>query len=356
MKLKNILCSFSVLGMLFCQCQTGLAEDVITVHKNSTLKTWQNFTNVEYTLVQSGPKLLFSDSPEMVYNSGLLYRDKAKGHVRLFFHHVNAMNSPKKLAVVLKHNNPKGLEYQILKKGLSNPDYYWLKAGKDAEGAYFDMEKRPEPVKKVSYSGHDELLSGKGLLLNPNQLVTGILDLDLKDDAELTVFMCEPNTDISLFNERIDVQPLDEQPLRGTFEKADWNYKVKDNIVLKKEDVKMLCLADRGNFTKGIDSTTGLPAENYGNYGVVYNVDFTVSGDNNVNFYFAPMGGYYAGYGILSHNGKQTLMALPGDRVYFGELGEEWLRIGNLEKGDYRFIWSPAGSSNLPVSLVWEGM
>ena len=32
-----------------------------------------------------GPKLLFSDSPEMVYETGILYRDTLQGEGRLFF-------------------------------------------------------------------------------------------------------------------------------------------------------------------------------------------------------------------------------------------------------------------------------
>lgn len=31
-------------------------------------------------------------------------------------------------------------------------------------------------------------------------------------------------------------------------------------------------------YAKGVDATTGLPAENYGNYGVIYKVNFTVAG------------------------------------------------------------------------------
>ena len=51
--------------------------------------------------VANGPKLLFSDSPETVYNNGILYRDKVEGDVRLFLHHVNGVAGKKKLAVMV---------------------------------------------------------------------------------------------------------------------------------------------------------------------------------------------------------------------------------------------------------------
>lgn len=55
--------------------------------------------------VANGPKLLFSDSPETVYNNGILYRDKVEGDVRLFLHHVNGVAGKKKLAVMLKNTD-----------------------------------------------------------------------------------------------------------------------------------------------------------------------------------------------------------------------------------------------------------
>ena len=68
------------------------------------------------------------------------------------------------------------------------------------------------------------------------------------------------------------------------------------------------------------------------------------------------MGGEFAGYGIFTQNGKSKLVAFPQDKTSLGELGEDWLELGKLAQGKYNFVWSPAGSSNLPIALVWEGM
>lgn len=349
--LKILLISF----LVFIQCATGYAKDVMVWHENSDDKTWHNLPEVAYTIEKSGPILLFSDSPEMVYKSGILYRDKVQGRVRLFFHHVNATNKLKKLAIVLKHESIRGLEYKIIKQGVCNPCYNWLKGGKDAEEQYFDLKQQPQKTVKLGFGRSAELLSGKGVMLEPNQLVTGIMDLEVAQEAEITVLMCEPLTDINLFNQRSSVEPMDEHPLRGTFRQADWHYTVTDELKLKKDEVKMMCLANSGYFAKGIDKSTGLPAENYGNYGVVYKVDFEIKDKQKLNFYFAPMGGEFAGYGLWTNKGKTTLVALPQDKTSLGERGEDWLELGRLSKGKYSFIWSPAGSSNLPIALVWEG-
>ncbi len=338
------------------QFQNAYAKDIMAWHENSDYKTWHNMPEVKYVMATSGPTLLFSDSPEMVYKTGILYRDKVQGRVRLFFHHVNATNSPKKLAIMLKHDNVRGISYSITKRGVCQPAYDWLKGGKDAEEQYFALQEQPQPLVKLGYGRSAELLNGKGMLLKPNQLVTGIIDLDISQEAEISVLMCEPQSDLELFNQRTEVEPMDEHPLRGTFAKADWSYKVNEDLKLAKKEAKILCLANSGCFAKGVDKTTGLPAENYGNYGVVYSVDFEVKNKQKVKFYFAPMGGEFAGYGIFTQNGKSKLVALPQDKTSLGELGEDWLELGKLAHGKYNFVWSPAGSSNLPIALVWEGM
>lgn len=359
MKLKSIKPYFNLILAVFltmAQCQNAFAKDIIAWHENSDYKTWHNMPEVKYILEQSGPTLLFSDSPEMVYKPGILYRDIVQGKVRLFFHHVNATSEPKKLAIMLKHNNVRGINYSITKRGVCQPAYNWLKGGKDAEEQYFDLKEQPKPSVKLYYGHSAELLNGNGILLEPNQLVTGIIDLEISKEAEISVLMCEPKSDLELFNQRTKVEPMDEHPLRGTFAKADWNVNVDENLTLAKNEAKILCLANSGHFAKGIDKTTGLPAENYGNYGVVYNVNFEVKGKQKVKFYFAPMGGEFAGYGIFTQKGKTKLVALPQDKTSLGELGEDWLELGQLSQGKYNFTWSPAGSSNLPIALVWEGM
>lgn len=358
MKMKSIKRCFSLIfaGCLaMLQIQSASAKDIMAWHENSDYKTWHNMPEVKYIVEKSGPTLLFSDSPEMVYKTGILYRDKVQGNVRLFFHHVNATASPKKLAIMLKHDNVRGISYSITKRGVCQPAYDWLKGGKDAEEQYFALQEQ-QPWVKLGYGRSAELLNGKGMMLEPNQLVTGIVDLEISKEAEISVLMCEPQSDLELFNQRTEVEPMDEHPLRGTFAKADWSYKVAEDLKLSKKEAKILCLANSGHFAKGVDKTTGLSAENYGNYGVVYSVDFEIKGKQKVKFYFAPMGGEFAGYGIFTRNGKKKLVALPQDKTSLGELGEDWLELGQLAQGKYNFVWSPAGSSNLPIALVWEGM
>ena len=61
------------------------------------------YEEAKVEIVEDGPTLLFSDSPEMVRATGIMYQDKVLGDARLFFHHVNDTDSLKKIAVVFRN-------------------------------------------------------------------------------------------------------------------------------------------------------------------------------------------------------------------------------------------------------------
>lgn len=350
MSLKKYLCVLAALGMLAAPVSAaerfttgqGLPEDAVDVTANAKLST-------------SGPTLIFSDSPEMVYNKGILYRDTLEGDVRIFFHHVNAMQGNKKLAILLKNNSMRPAEYTVTRRGIGDSSWYYMQDGKDSQKEYFGGEQSTEKG-KLGFSRTKELLTGRGFILQPDKLLTGTIDLHLDKPMEISVLMCEPMNDLELFNNDGPVLPMDEHPLRGTFKEADWQYKLAP-LNMDKDKTYMLELASAGQgFIRGVDATTGKDAEDYGNYGVIYTVDFELAAERGVRFSMNPLGGLFAGYGVLEHNGEQQLLALPEGRVAFGDNYDDMLELGMLAAGKYRFIWSPPGASNLPIRLYWEAM
>lgn len=305
----------------------------------------------------SGPTLLFSDSPETVYHNGILYRDTVEGDVRLFLHHVNGVDRTKKLAVLLRNKEHlRPVSYAIMRQGGWGLSNNYLNDGKLAEKQYFSKQE-PQPPQKLGFGSSRELLSGCGLLLPPDKLYTATIDLHLDKPLELSVLLCEQQSDLELFNENAVVQPMDEHPLRGTFASADWEYTLKEPVNAPKRPLKLKLASNEGDgFIKGVDATTGLPAENYGNYGVVYKVHFEVTGSRPVSFIFSPIGGAFAGYGVLEEHtkGSSTLLALPQFCTELGSSFEEAVELAKLKAGRYTFIWSPPGASNLPIELYWE--
>lgn len=317
---------------------------------------YDNFKEAKAEFTATGPTLIFSDSPEMVYKNGILYRDVVQGPVRLFFHHVNAVEGKKKLAVLVKNKNSLApVKLTVKRKGVGGRNVHWVQDGKDAEERYFSQQTSL-PKYTLGFGNSVELLSGKGELLQKDELLTGFIDFELEGKAEISVLMCESKSDIEIFSEAAEIQPMDEHPLRGTFPRADWNYRLKRAVKPGKKDIRLeLASSDQG-FIKGVDKTTGLAAENYGNYGVIYNVDFEIAGNQKVQLIFNPIGGEFAGYGTLLNKttGEEQLLAIPGDGLSFGENMTEARSLAILEKGAYRFSWAPPGAGNLPIRLFWR--
>ncbi len=350
MKLKQYLAAALTAGLLLTAGGAEAAEHLV-----SGQGLPENCRELKATVAKSGPLLLFSDSPEMVYQKGVLYRDVVQGDVRIFFHHVNAMDSNKKIAVMLKNNQ--GLrpsEYTIKKKGLGAPSWNYMYAGKTSQQEYFAGQQPPESG-TLGFSRSKELLTGTGMLLAPGKLLVGTVDLHLSRPVEISVIMCDLKNDLELFNSDAPVLPMDEHPLRGSFQEADWQYNIKEPIAVSREQPAMLELAAScQGFAKGTDATTSLPAENYGNYGIMYDVSFEIGGTEKVKLVLNPLGGLFAGYGMLEHNGSRQLLALPGNSLSIGDSYDDMLEVATLEPGKYKFIWSPPGASNLPVRLYWQ--
>lgn len=80
----------------------------------------------------------------------------------LFFHHVNCTEKPKKLAVMIKNkDNIRPVQITLLQRGISEPNEYWLDAGKEAQKAYFTEKSAPLDY-SLGLGRSIELLAGQG--------------------------------------------------------------------------------------------------------------------------------------------------------------------------------------------------
>ena len=343
------------LGNLLAACMCGFLVNVPMT--GFTQAVWPeqgvpDYQELRAKVKAEGPKLLFSDSPEMVYETGILYRDTLQGEGRLFFHHVNGTSKLKKLAIIVINNGLRPVNFKVTRSGIEGHSHDYQAVGKKSQEYYFD-EQKPQYY-TLGFGRTAELLSGEGTLVTTDKLLTGTIDFTSDRPVEVTVLMCEPRADIELFAELAQILPQDEHPLRGTLAKSDLKIKV-HTIDTKAGENHALVMADSttGEYLRGTDATTGLPAENYGNYGVVYNVDYKLKGDKPYELWLNPWGGMYAGVGVLEQGGERKLIDIP-DIPAFGKLGEEGFRIARLEPGsEGRFTWSPPGASNLPIRLFW---
>ncbi len=319
------------------------------------------YRQIQGTITHGGPKLIFSDSPEMVGKIGIMYRDMVSGPVRLFFHHVNDTRTDKRLAVLLRRTTIRPTAVSFGRNGISRPNEDWLAAGKEAQSRYY--RSVPNGRKLVLEGPRDILNNGRGYILHPQELVTGIVDLNFDKPVEVSFIMMPVDADPRISAEVYSILPPDEggHVLRGTFEGADVRVDLPGAFPADSGEIWGVKLADdvEDPYVRGIDVTRNEPVVNYGNYGVMYAVNFQTRGSRATQMRFNPYGGAYAGEGVLSLEGATAqYIRIPDDRQSFGWNGDgETMKLGVVPAGKSgTFFFSPPGSSNLPVRIFWEGI
>lgn len=361
-------------------------------------KAPENYQDVKAQVLQSGPTLLFSDSPEMVYENGVLYKDVVEGEGRVFFHHVNGTKKTKKLVVLMRPVN-KLATITWGCRGIGDPDTeYYISARKGQTRYFTEYREFWKKAKKNQWKGKQEprKKKGKGVLpdysfygkvpdlqlttlsrgeymevlskgrnirhagarLKPDQLLTGMFDFHARQPVEIVIMMCSPEDDIEKMSREAAILPMDEHPLRGTYQHADLTYIIKNPVQMKWYQARALCMADSEDpyYLKGTDSLTGKPTKNHGNYGVVYHVIYSVAGEHPIQLGINPWGGDFYGAGLMLSEDKAEVLPIPGKKYYFGkgdEVDDIFIHMPNHKRKDAEFIWSPPGASNLPIRAFW---
>ena len=363
-------------------------------------KVPEKYQDVGVKVLQSGPTLLFSDSPEMVYENGILYRDVVEGEGRVFFHHVNGTKNTRKLAVLMRPVN-KIATITWGCRGIGDPDKQYYISARKGQMRYFNdykelwekarkyelkekqdkrnkndkgNSKSPDysfyrrvpdlPLTALSQGEYMEVISqGRnisraGARLKPGQLLTGMFDFQARHPVEIVVMMCNPEDDIEKFSREGKLLPMDEHPLRGTYENADLTYVVKKPIQMKPYRFMALCMAssDEPYFLMGTDRLTGRQTQNHGNYGVIYHLIYSVASEHPIELGINPWGGEFYGAGLMIFEDEPEVLSIPGKKFFFGkgdEMDDVFVHSPGHKRKDAEFIWSPPGASNLPIRAFW---
>ena len=304
-----------------------------------------------------GGVLLLSDAPEYVGTEGIMYEDRAKGDIRLFFHHVNELPDPVQVGVVLESLDGAPASVTVRRVGISSPDLDYLRAGKQVQYDYL-KDQQPYTV---------EVPAGKPLWLLPKpeqplirkgQLVTGMLDLTADRELRVRFVMKSANRNLERFVKNVKILPPGEPQLRGKFVGSDRLF-LPDKVYDPQHDGKIvLTLADgiRDRFAQGYDATRHINTENYGNYGIVYQLMIPTTGTGKFRCRIYPRGGVFAGWILIRYQQQDSLIAVSAASVSFGNHGRNANQLlGEFEAGSVLWLrFSPPGSSNLPVRVVLE--
>ena len=329
----------------------------------------------DMTTQDTGGTLLFSDSPEYVRESGILYRDTVEGDARVLYYHLNDTAQPKKVAVILETDADLAI-VSVTRGGSSTPSTDYLRVGKATQIAYFDAQQREERIHVTKE--RPRLLSPamNTTVLAPGELVYGVYDFHTNAPVRVSVVMYGADVDPFAFLRTARILPRDEVALRGTFHGMDRILSLPRAYYPARDGAVYFPIADNVHdiYRRGIDATDGTPVVNYGNYGILYHIVLPIMGRGQVHCFLSPLGGVYAGAVTAVSDGQSRLIETPASRAYFGDqtLPEppqiakartegllvltQYTELADL--GTYSavhpvtFAYSPPGASNLPVNII----
>ena len=306
---------------------------------------------------ESGVRLILSDSPEDVAQEGILYQDKVKGDVRLFFHHVNAMTEKKRIVAMLFNSGSVPAKVDVLRYGVSGPGPDYMKAGREIQSEYLKTDR---PNKFDLAAGKSVLLpAGKAsLALSPQMILTGMIDFRVDQEVRLVVAAIPEQGDPAAVVPLYDVVPLAQwKPhLRGSFAHGD-------RVLIGKRpydpgtDAAVAITIGDGDidpFLAGLDVTNGKAVQNQGNYGVVYRLMLPTTGKGKIRCYLNPRGGAYTGWVAVKTKTEHKLVGTPSRTYAFGiDTLSDFELIAEFSAGESLWVTlSPPGASNLPVRLM----
>ncbi|MEL7568713.1 MAG: stalk domain-containing protein, partial [Dehalobacterium sp.] len=287
--------------------------------------------------------LLLSNSPEIVKENGILYRDTASGSVRLMYHHINGTNTNKRVYVLAENMETKPVIITMTKRGSGGPSDDVLSTGRNGLARYLtsNINERYDlaPGQMVLL---DTGTNGKHIL--PNNCVFSMMDLNVSGNVRFTFVLVDAGTDAMTAVQDLPVLDRDRHP-RGTFNGANKTVSFK----VEGDQPQRFTLADNKNDVHmgGIDALTGDQVANGGNYGVVYRMQ--IQAGTRMGLLTNPRGGIFRGAALTPEG---TVYGMPETGLISS--GAQAVMNLTLDKYDQtEFIFVPPAASNLPVAFLF---
>ena len=301
--------------------------------------------------------LIFSDSPETVKEDGILYQSRLKGDGRLLYYHLNETGEGKKVAVVLENLSGEDNTVSISHQATAGPSDDYLYVGKTTLKRYFSGQENKEinlaPYGKALLDEED----GKRVVTNDG-LVYGLFDLNAQREVKATVVIAPVNAYLPYFTDYSEILPKDEQRLRGTYKGAN-RYMTTVNPYNPKMGKAYFFVGDNRTdlYKYGIDETDNSTTQNFGNYGVLYDINPKLSGKGKTSFYLKPIGGVYAGAVSvrIGQDGEKKMILTPDELPFYGHEQNKnyYSYLGTYNNSDdVHFEYMAPGASNLPVQII----
>ena len=333
------------------------------------------FSPLPPTLVSQTDTLLLSDSPEYVGPvGGTLSAGTINGNGRIYFYHVNEMDQPHKIAIVLENQTayPNTVHVMRQLKSVATPDYF--AAGRDLSRKDLEQPLNESPNAKPLYSlsippqGRKLIFSDlEQTPVYQDALFTGIVDIKTEAPVFARVMMLPMGIDAVDASHWAKNLPIDEIQLRGTYTGSKRNMEVTTPFDTTLGGAFVEIGNDREDmFINGVDEMQNKAfVRDRGNYGVSYTLKIPTKGNEPFRLYFNPLGGPYSGsFTVKALHQQGARRGQTDTRTYhiggadgISALGDGTILdsriMGNYNAGDLLTLnFMPAGASNLPIRFL----
>ena len=333
------------------------------------------FSPLPPTLVSQTDTLLLSDSPEYVGPvGGTLSAGTINGNGRIYFYHVNEMDQPHKIAIVLENQTayPNTVHVMRQLKSVATPDYF--AAGRDLSRKDLEQPLNESPNARPLYSlsippqGRKLIFSDlEQTPVYQDALFTGIVDIKTEAPVFARVMMLPMGIDAVDASHWAKNLPIDEIQLRGTYTGSKRNMEVTTPFDTTLGGAFVEIGNDREDmFINGVDEMQNKAfVRDRGNYGVSYTLKIPTKGNEPFRLYFNPLGGPYSGsFTVKALHQQGDRRGQTDTRTYhiggadgISALGDGTILdsriMGNYNAGDLLTLnFMPAGASNLPIRFL----
>ncbi|MDU0852561.1 MAG: ATPase [Veillonella sp.] len=333
------------------------------------------FSPLPPSLVSQTDTLLLSDSPEYVGPvGGTLSAGTINGNGRIYFYHVNEMDQPHKIAIVLENQSayPNTVHVMRQLKSVATPDYF--AAGRDLSRKDLEhpLDESPNarPLYSLSIPPQGRQLIFSDLENTPvyrDELFTGIVDIKTEAPIFARVMMLPMGMDAVDASHWAKNLPIDEIQLRGTYTGSKRNMEVTTPFDTTLGGAFVEIGNDREDmFINGVDEMQNKAfVRDRGNYGVSYTLKIPTKGNEPFRLYFNPLGGPYSGsFTVKALHQQGARRGQIDTRTYhiggadgISALGDGTILdsriMGNYNAGDLLTLnFMPAGASNLPIRFL----
>ena len=333
------------------------------------------FSPLPPTLVSQTDTLLLSDSPEYVGPvGGTLSAGTINGNGRIYFYHVNEMDQPHKIAIVLENQTAYPNTVHIMRqlKSVATPDYF--AAGRDLSRKDLEQPLNESPNARPLYSlsippqGRKLIFSDlEQTPVYQDALFTGIVDIKTEAPVFARVMMLPMGIDAVDASHWAKNLPIDEIQLRGTYTGSKRNMEVTTPFDTTLGGAFVEIGNDREDmFINGVDEMQNKAfVRDRGNYGVSYTLKIPTKGNEPFRLYFNPLGGPYSGsFTVKALHQQGARRGQTDTRTYhiggadgISALGDGTILdsriMGNYNAGDLLTLnFMPAGASNLPIRFL----